>query len=118
MSLIESPGYQAFLSVHDPHRDISWEEVKRRVIAYCNAKGKGDQERFTQLSLALAKYDLNGAPSNWEEHDHETTIFNWASWAMEGALDDEEREGGIDIIIDTLNRGFIPDCFSFLEYFY
>jgi len=54
--IVKTPSFQNFLSVNDPNRDKSWDEVKERVTKYCQEKNKKD-EKFLKLRLGLAKYD-------------------------------------------------------------
>jgi hypothetical protein len=91
-----SPLGQALMTVHNPFTDARWAKVKGRVSACVHRrwaqlkKCRRPQmplEQFCDLALALAKYDLNGAPSNWQrdeglemEMDHEEHIFEWALW--------------------------------------
>lgn len=79
-SIIKTPSFQKFLSVHDQHNDKSWDEVKEKVTKYYQ-KNNGNDEKFLKLCLGLAKYDLHGAPSNWDDRfNHEKTIFEWAKY--------------------------------------
>src|SRR5690349_15020027 len=107
-SIVHTPAFQSFLSVHNPARDKSWDEVKERVTKYCQVTKRNTDERFLKLSLGLAKYDLNGAPSNWnDEYSHEKTIYDWATDLMEKSTanavdlcsDEESEETSIDSII-------------------
>jgi hypothetical protein len=125
LDLVKTPSFQQFLSVHDPNTDASWDEVKKRVISYCILKGKTLDDKFVKVALGLAKYDLNGAPSNWEpQYNHENTIFDWAEWVLthrfEGRDEEEieEYEQEIDYIIETYEDGLIPDCYSLLEEYF
>jgi len=126
-AIVETQSFQKFLSVHDPYKDKSWDEVKERVTKYYQKNNEND-EKFLKLCLGLAKYDLHGAPSNWEDRfEHEKTIFDWAKWIFaktnnEAGIDSdnsEDIEEDIDYIIETYEKGLIPDCYSFMiEYFF
>lgn len=132
--IVESESFQSFMSIHYPATDTPWEEVENRVRNFCMEKGK--DERFTLLCLGLAKYDLNGAPSNWEpQYKHEDTVFDWAEYVMmrntktkksdkasnlnsPDEESEEESENDVDRIIEIYKEGFIPDCFTYLiDYF-
>ena len=123
-SINKTPSFQKFLSVHDQHKDKSWDEVKEKVTKYYQ-KNNGNDEKFLKLCLGLAKYDLHGAPSNWDDRfNHEKTIFEWAKWVSEkidnaaNSDNSEDYEQDIDYIIETYEEGLIPDCYSLMiEYF-
>lgn len=100
------------------------------------------------LALALTKYDINGAPSNWElRYAHENVIFQWARDTLnrEGALKDpasynrildadpleeelgeelspneakDHHIGEVDKLISSYEKGFIPDAFDQLLDFF
>ncbi len=95
---------------HSPH-DEPWEKVKNRTEELAKEVFENDQ-RKVKLCLALASYDHQGAPSNWEsEFYHEDTICNWAEWVInEEEIDEEE----IDEVIETHANGIIPDVFNWM----
>ncbi|ALH06751.1 hypothetical protein PMV_053 [Port-miou virus] len=88
----------------------TFEDVKQRVTESC----KEESDRFKNLALALSYYDYNGAPSNWQkEYKHEETIFGWTK----GVLKNEDEED-IDEVIEVYNKGYIPDCYNFMENYF
>jgi hypothetical protein len=86
--------------------DDNWNIVKECVITAC--KNKNKDENFTCLALALAKYDYNGASSNWK-YKHEETILAWTEWAFENS-----DAYNLEEIIQDYKNDLIPDAFDLL----
>jgi hypothetical protein len=81
-----------------------WEDVEIRVKSKC----VGKYESRLKLALAWAKYDLNGAPSNWEtEFKHEDLIPEILDW-IEAKKD--KYAWKIKKSIEMFEKGMIPDC--------
>jgi hypothetical protein len=124
--VVHSPSFQSFMSVHDEQKHVSWEEVERRMRAYFPGKVSLEAvpsvEKLTKLCLGLAKYDLNGSPSNWDPRpvtntrldsgSREAEIYEWGMWVM------FEHPEGVDRVISSYDQGFIPDCYAYLEEYY
>jgi hypothetical protein len=69
----------------------------------------------TKLGLALAKYDYNDCPGNWDCLDQEEVIFEWA----ESCLEDYDRlENRIALVLDQYARGLIPDALELKKHFF
>jgi hypothetical protein len=107
---IHSETFQRFMTACtdlEAEAGCTAQEAEQRVIAQCDNRDR----RFKNLVRALVRYDYHGAPSNFQpEHDHEKTIIEWA----EGVIEEENSEA-IDEVIDSYKRGYIPDCFNFME---
>ena len=112
-----SEAFQSFLSYKTtfsgkPGVDtqIPWHEIEQRVRTKCIGKDNS----FLEVALALAKYDYNGAPSNWEvQFKHEETIYDWCEWVIENYKKDEYSN-----LVKDYKAGYIPDAFEYMtEYF-
>jgi hypothetical protein len=139
--IVHTENFQSFMSVHKPE-DTPWTEVEARVRAYLQSSaaasvvprpkepkatsggpettsGAGETQeevsrRFLKLCLGLAKYDLNGAPSNWVPQlgantPREVGICEWALWVWCEYSSEE-----VDEVISSYDQGFIPDCYEYL----
>lgn len=83
--------------------------------------GSESLERFMKLCLGLAKYDLNGAPSNWKPR---TSVTNTGKGSREAEIYELgmwiwfEHPEGVNEVISSYDKGYIPDCYEYLEDYY
>lgn len=85
----------------------NWGVIRIRVLKKLSKEksSKYRTKRFRKLSLALAKYDYFGAPSNWmKKYKHQDYIVDWAK-----NVTDKDR---IQELVSELKKGLIPDAFE------
>lgn len=88
-----------------------YDEVKEKMILYCNEQNRPD---LIDLCAAFSKYDFHGAPSNWDEDNHEKTIYDWVVFCVS----DKEYKKDLKVILKDFKEGRIPDCYDLMiDYF-
>lgn len=110
--VVQSECFQQFLTVLTPaEQEKKWNKVRDKVMKRCLDLHQDGLD----LALALAKYEMNGSPSNWNSDDEqrEDMIRDWCDWCLQNSSPDR-----IKSILSQYRRGLIPDAFEeMIEFF-
>jgi hypothetical protein len=86
--------------------------VAERIRTFFRQKNAPDLPM--KLGLALAKYDYNGAPENWNDR-HEEVIFEWVEWCLENY---DAWKDDIELVLDQYARDLIPNAFQLMIHYF
>lgn len=117
-TVMSHDDYTCRITFHDK----KWFRVEKYVREFCETKCK--KQKFTNVALALAKYNYHGNPNNWKSGYHnssgkwmsgylyKTTIYKWTKWIMKN---EKKYHRDIADMLTRYNSGHIPDPFNILK---